>query len=557
MTLRIWDVRTGTEVPHGVGPLPADTYSVGLTPGSDRVVVRRGDPRSPETRLVVLSLADSAELATLPTGARTVLGGAAVATCEPGQGGLGATDTLVVTPFDGSAPRRTALITSCDGTVSGASLSGNGGALVEKEAGRTLRITDLRTGEAFHVTAPAELPSVDLPGFSTTPTFDVLPTAQGARAAVLAGGSALLWLRADPPPAAAGGLSPGEQIVGVADDFLLVRTRDGFYTAENATGRRLGELSGVTDRNSLAAFDPPVLWNARLAAVGWDLTRYELPALRPASRILLPSRGGGTPPGDRGHPPMISLLQEPPEDGGRLITIADGVLTAWDPASGLPAGTPVPLGTTDLQIGFHRSYPHLHLHLRPGHPGQVGVLTPDEVQIWDVTLGRLVTSVPAVASLDSLDGQGSPIAFDAADERLAVLGRDGTVQLWDIGAARQVRAPIPAPGITDLLGFDLDGYLVVVDGGSTRERLAFVDLDAGAESGSLEADDAIRPLTIAHLADDLRTVRLEDLPGGWVSDMPVTARGLRDSLCAALGRPFTTAEQAILPPGADTAPPCI
>ena len=554
MNLRIWDLRTGTEVPHGVGPLPADTSGLALTPDSDRVMVRRGDPRSPESRLVVLSLADGAELATLPAGARTVLGGTAVATCESGLGSPGATDTLVVTPFDGSAPRRTALITSCDGgSFSGASLSGTGGALIEKEAGRTLRITDLRTAEALHVTAPGELPSVDLPAFDTTPTFDVLSTARGPQA-VVAGGSALLWLRADPPPA--GDVpGPGEQIVGIADDFHLVRTRDGFYTSENGTGRRLGELSGVTDPNSLAAFDPPALWNARLAAAGWDLTRYELPALRPTSRILLPSRDGGTPPGDRGHPPMISLLQEPPEDGGRLIAIADGVLTAWDPASGRPAGAPVPLGTTDLQIGFQRSYPELHL--RPGHPGQVGVLTPSEVQIWDVTLGRLVASVPAVASLANLDGRGGPIAFDATGDRLAVLSRDQTVQLWDIGAAQQVRAPIPAPEITDLLGFDLDGYLVVVDGDSARERLAFVDLDAGAESGSLEAADAIRPLTIAHLADDLRTVRLEDLPGGWVSDLPVTARGWRDSLCAGLGRPFTAAEQAILPPGADTAPPCI
>ena len=197
------------------------------------------------------------------------------------------------------------------------------------------------------------------------------------------------------------------------------------------------------------------------------------------------------------------------------------------------------------------------MYLRPGHPGQVGVLTPDEVQIWDVTLGRLVASVPAAASLAALDGRGGPIAFDATGERLAVLGRDQTLQLWDSGAARQVRTPIPAPGITDLLGFDLDGYLVVVvDGDSTRERLAFVDLDAGAESGSIDTDGAIRPLTIAHFGDDRRTVRLDDLPRGWVFDLPVTARAWRDSLCAAVGRPFTAAEQAILPPGARTAPPC-
>ena len=63
-------------------------------------------------------------------------------------------------------------------------------------------------------------------------------------------------------------MSPGERFAGIADDFHLVRTRDGFYTAENGTGRRLGELAGVTDPNARTAFAPPALWNARLAAGG-------------------------------------------------------------------------------------------------------------------------------------------------------------------------------------------------------------------------------------------------------------------------------------------------
>ena len=83
-------------------------------------------------------------------------------------------------------------------------------------------------------------------------------------------------------------------------------------------------------------------------------------------------------------------------------------------------------------------------------------------------------------------------AFAASGDRLAVLGVDHTLQRWDVDTVTPVRPPIPAPTISNLLGFDSDGYLVVVrDGPDTlRSNLAFIDTDpdAGFESGFVETN---------------------------------------------------------------------
>jgi hypothetical protein len=101
---------------------------------------------------------------------------------------------------------------------------------------------------------------------------------------------------------------------------------------------------------------------------GWDVARYEIPTLRRTGGVRLPSRDGGAPPGDRGNGPGLALQVEPTPAGERFIAIVDGLLAVWDPASGRLAGLATRLGSTDLQVGFHRTLPHLQL--RPGHPGQ-------------------------------------------------------------------------------------------------------------------------------------------------------------------------------------------
>jgi hypothetical protein len=193
------------------------------------------------------------------------------------------------------------------------------------------------------------------------------------------------------------------------------------------------------------------------------------------------------------------------------------------------------------------------MHLRPGHPGQVAVVQTGEVQVWDVPLGRLVAVIPAAPLLGTLDAGGSPIAFDASGDRLAVLGSDRTLQLWDVDSRTQARSPIPAPTISDLVGFDADGYLAVVRDvpSPTQQSLAFIDTgpDAGFESGVVEIDNVIGSAYPFRLSDDRRSAPLLFPLEGRVLDLPVTAQGWRDGLCSVVDRPFAAGEQQLLPEG--------
>jgi WD40 repeat protein len=552
--LRIWDLRTGTDVPHGVSNLFPDVYSLSLPPDRDHIVARRGDPRNADSQLVVLALADGAVVATLPPDARLVLGGTAVASCGTLTAAPDSAAAVVVTPLDGSPPRRIELsgpYAQCNPTEleSHPAFSISGNALVEF-VGETTRITDLRTGHAFHITPPADLRRILQSAFDALPTFDV-PADRSA--GVLASGTSLLWLRAEPVPPAA----PDDGVIfTVEGDVRLVYAPGRMRAEERITGRLLGEVTGIGPI-SLRASWRDSLYIGQVVDDGWDVARYEISTLRRTGGVRLPSRDGGAPPGDRGNDPRLALEVEPTPTGERLFAIADGVLTVWDPATGRPIGPPTPLGSTDLDVGFHRTLPYMQV--RPGHPGQVAVVGIDEVQIWDAPLGRLVTSLPAAPWLDGLGHYRSPIAFDATGDRLAVLTRDRTVQLWDVDPARPARAPIPAPATRELLGFDADGYLVAGNVGAdsiSATRLAFLDVTTGAEAGSVAPTDALWPLRNSYLTDDRRTIRLNDRGRNRILDLPATAQAWRDALCATLGRELTAGERAILPPGANTEAPC-
>jgi hypothetical protein len=237
------------------------------------------------------------------------------------------------------------------------------------------------------------------------------------------------------------------------------------------------------------------------------------------------------------------------EDGGLLFAVGDGVLTARDPGSGRVAGPPIPLGDTEQQIRFHRSFPHVRA--RPGHPGQVAVLSNVDVKLWDAVHGRLIATLPARANIEAAIAARSAFAFDSTGTRLAVLARDpAAVQPWDVDTAGLARAPIPAPNATEVLGFDADGYLDVINKSGTSARVFTIDLDSGAESGGLDQQFG------SFLDDDRRTVSQRDLDTATLSAVPVTAQAWRDALCAVVNRLFTPTERDALPPGASGDPPC-
>lgn len=382
-----------------------------LTSDPGRVLVRRGFALN--SRRVLLSLVDGAELATMPAGSAVVLDGAGVASCEFDRHPLDNAATIVVTPTDGSPARRIPTVNaSCEEFSDSRMLSTNSGALIDKTSGRslsdhgTMRIIDLSTGEPYEVDAPLPFSLASEQGFVIEPNLALLPS-RPRPTALLARGSSLLWLSTTPAPPVA---VPGERVTGMNDRFRVVRTDEGFFTSENGTGRRLGEVSVTHDPLSRVGIEEHVLWYARPAAGGWEVTQHELPSLRTINRFLAPSRAGAAPVGDGFSPPAVALERAFPEDGGLLCVIGDGVLTAWDPGSAQPAGPPITLGATERQTAFHRSFPDVHA--RPGHPGQVAVPSNTDVTLWDAVHGRLLATLPARADIETAIADDSTFGFD-------------------------------------------------------------------------------------------------------------------------------------------------
>lgn len=102
--LRIWDLCSGTEVPHNLGPLPTnEPLSVFLSADPNVALLRYGQTYNAATRIVERSLADGTEVATLRPGAAVGKWGAASVSCGDNSN---YTSTVVVTPIGGAASKQ-------------------------------------------------------------------------------------------------------------------------------------------------------------------------------------------------------------------------------------------------------------------------------------------------------------------------------------------------------------------------------------------------------------------------------------------------------------------
>jgi hypothetical protein len=146
-------------------PLPADRtiYGFWLTSDPNQVLVWYGDPRFSDTsRLVLRSVADGTELATMPPGSAVARDGTTIVSCEePPIDNVTAKATVVVTPVSGAAPptRFSSIQQTCRSSMW---LSTDGGWLVEpvgpvgeRLSPVRLRLTDLGSGLHRWVSVPA------------------------------------------------------------------------------------------------------------------------------------------------------------------------------------------------------------------------------------------------------------------------------------------------------------------------------------------------------------------------------------------------------------------
>ncbi|GAA0937467.1 AAA family ATPase [Pseudonocardia zijingensis] len=547
--LVIRDRRSGAEIPHGLGPLPAgDRFDLRLTADPDVVVLRYADsPWTATTRLVTRSLVDGSLVAEFP--AESMPNREGVVSCEQSDGSQpGLRATVVVTPLRGGPPSTRIPV---DGTAICFGMRLSGSWLVEPALPgvdeESYRLTHLATGERRRVTLPRSLMPLSLANVSLA-RADRLSVEDGAGepTVLVAHGRSLLRLATEPAEPLGGARSDIARIG--TRDHRVVRERDLVRVLERGTGREVAAMELPVATNVLMG-DRDQLWVVhRLDSGEVDLTWYELPTLRRTAGVRVPARPG-VPPAAGATRGAVSYHRESVDGRDRLLVLSEGVLSTWDAATGQPLAAPVPIGPPEDAAAYRlRSL----LHARPGHPGQVAVSTHErQVQLWDVPAGRQLATIPVEPNPDLTQSGNDVLEFDPTGARLAVLAA-GAIEYWDVDAVAPVRPPVPAPLARDLAGFDPDGRLVTFGGATLSDStLAFVDLDTGQERGSVEPR-----LGFDQLTDDGLRVALHGDQDAERYEFPLDARAWAEQLCTWQARPFTDTELGLLPPGVSTAPPC-
>jgi hypothetical protein len=552
--LRIWDAVAAAPVAHGLGPIPEpDVVGVTLDPESTRVLIRLGHIEQPQNvRVVMRSPADGAPLGEQPERSAIVDDGSAAAVCQATSSGSGAGTEALVTGPDLVTPERRIPLTAYSCSDFRRSVTIDSRHVAERLGGPgdvdVVRIRDLTDGSAYDVTLPPDpIASTSGGGRTVAEKMMVLPGPDGTRTVLVPHAGAMLRLTAEPNPYVATGDTPW---LGLSDDgrtLVGTDTHRDYTTFDRTSDRQVARLGeeAIGGGPTLAPTVDQRLGLRTQAEDGWRIAEYALPSLEPVLRVELPSRAGA-PVSDRLD---TDLLPD------RIYALAGGLLTGWDRATGAPLGPPVDVaGTPQRREWFAGAH---GLEARPGHPGQVAVLAPDNmIELWDVERGTQVTTLPQIGGRQSYS-----YAFDGSGSRLASATSAGVLDVWDVDRAELVAPPIPIEGTQDPVGFTADGMAVT---SSTAQGgggvLTFWDPAAGRASGAVRL--TLGENNEAEILDGMRL----DVEGGdgftaatngaLPIAMALTPQQWADELCRVSRRPFTDAERAALPEGSTIDPPC-
>ncbi|GAA0937473.1 hypothetical protein GCM10009559_30550 [Pseudonocardia zijingensis] len=553
-SVQLWDLRTGAEIPNGIGTVPNDVTWGWPTDDPGRILLRHGRFEMSDSRLVVRSVTDGAEVATLPPGTAVAPDGGALVRIDDDTTEFTDQAAVVVDPAGGAGPTRR--WPTADSRVSWSRLSADGGWFLERQLTAAeadyelVRMVHLATGEVRQAALP-RVPAADAqgaPGDLLSAATSIGVVSAGDRTVLVrAQGTSLLTFDTERLPATR---DPDRRATTSVGGTVMSTSYTRVTTWDRRTGQQLGEITGIPYRFMGPVLEGESLWiMSPVEAEGvWEIVRYEFPALRPTTSFRIPDR--------RRAPNPVDLFYVGEEvdlavDGEQVVISHGGWLTAHDPATGQPLGEPVRLGDTPAETEY--SSAHAHVWARPGHPGQVAVKTADgSTQLREMPSGRLLRTFPTTTEV-------GPV-FDASGARMAMPNRDRAIEVWDVDEGVQIGPPIVLPEEdVAVVTFRPDGHLVLrVAAGSGVEhlvRLLFVEPVSGRHAGEMRlADD------VGTISGD-QTVGLRDgTPYGPVHPNPpevrISAEGWRDALCALADRPFTPAERALLPAGVDPVPPC-
>jgi WD40 repeat protein len=415
-------------------------------------------------------------------------------------------------------------------------------------------LTDLRTGRSYRTRVPTSGESAAYEGVAAVPRPGGGPTV------LVPVGTALMAVRTEP--------AGGEHFREDMGKFSV--SPDGRFIAM-VTDRRLEVLDAARTRHrwvSLSAPPETVHWAPMWTAdsqriVVWgeqgnlqrsyavrDLTdSVPLDGIVPKAKALdrvTVTRGGEV--------DAVAALQ-----GSEIAVLSvEGRLIRVDAADGTVRTRPFPVHPAPNWSGggFDREIlARGQLMARPGHPGQVAVITrtgtlTGTILLWDVRAPRRVTSLPsrAVSVPFNTSYVTGPLAFDADGSRLAVQNTDGQIRVWDIDRRRPLPGGAPATGNDTLVGFGPGDSVVTFVYG--KEQVRFHDLTDDGVSGTLPV--AGGEWVAGSVREDRLTVDTGTLRQTFDLRPDVQFR----RLCAAAGRDYTDAERRLLPKGTPAQPPC-
>ncbi|MFG2766762.1 WD40 repeat domain-containing protein [Streptomyces rubiginosohelvolus] len=415
---------------------------------------------------------------------------------------------------------------------------------VPEDAGYSEKhLTDLRTGRSYRARFPT--------AGSDTESLAAVPRPGGGLTVLAPVGTALLAVRAE----AAG----GEEFTGNGTGETYSTSPDGRFIAR-ATDRYQEVLD--VDRNinaqvKLTSSGPSSVptWTADSRRIvvwgeyGSLCCSFSAPDLR--DRVSL-----------NGIVPEAKQLDDVgPLEGSQIALLTkDGALTRVDAADGKVLTEsflvhPGPNFNDDpgkLSISNRNQ-----LLARPGHPGQVVVATRTggrngELLLWDVPARRRVavlSGVPSIYVPFLPNTHPGSLAFDADGKRLAVTVEGVQVRVWDVDREKELEG-----GVRDVSG-QLVGF------GPGESMVMFNDSKDRVEIHRLTRDDVDVPLTVpvqggdsamSSLRGDLLNVYSYAASQTFSLDPETQFR----TLCAAVGRDYTSAERKLLPDGTPSEPPC-
>jgi WD40 repeat protein len=271
---------------------------------------------------------------------------------------------------------------------------------------------------------------------------------------------------------------------------------------------------------------------------------YEADAL--SSRLDVPLDTGD----DTGDPEGVIDAVEPLPSGDVAVLLGGGALLRVDPDRGVQTGAPLRVDRSPVV----RKFPPVlgQLRGRPANPHQVAVVTRNDtakgrIQIWDIRARKQTEELKGdEISTRFEEGDPSRLAFSPDGRYLMVEHNDARLHRWDIATRKVVGQPITMEVGDDVVGMTNSGLLVTAEVSGSAYKLWRAD--NGAEIGRIpsttDATAVLRGSELIVASDSLRNV-FDLRPDVWFTH-----------LCKNLGRDFTEAERAHLPPGTPPEAPC-